>query len=84
MFVHLRCRLKKNSILFVGVTYRHYKGESLYLVRGLVRNKTNETDMVLYESVEDHKLYVRTKEEFLGIVPDTNVYRFEPFVTEIK
>lgn len=52
----------------VGGIYEHYKGGT-YIVEGFVRNKTDETDMVLYyDETNAYLTYVRTVNDFLSMV----------------
>lgn len=76
----------------VGDIVRHFKRQYitdknsklyLYKVVGMVTDTTHEQDVVVYQSLENGKLYTRELNEFLSYVdknkyPDIEqIYRFE-------
>lgn len=51
----------------VGSTYRHFKG-GVYQVICIAKDSETLEDMVVYENVENHKIWVRSYENFTSKV----------------
>lgn len=63
-----------------GSFWQHYKRKTVYELIGIARSQIdeNETDMVVYKSVDDGQLWVRPLDKFLEKVGD------EPRFEKIK
>lgn len=57
--------------------YQHYKG-GLYRVLGEVLHTNDESELVIYESLQDGRWWARPKAEFFGKVetPEGTISRF--------
>lgn len=95
-FLEIWGYLKMNDIheICVGDIVKHFKRQYvedknsnlyLYKIIGTATDTTNEQDVVVYQSLENGKLYTRELNEFLSYVdknkyPDIDqIYRFERF-----
>ena len=63
--------------LIPGSTWQHYRRKTTYTVIGVARSQVdeNESDMVVYKSIDDGQLWVRPKERFLEKI-DKETHRF--------
>lgn len=52
---------------YMNVTYRHYKGD-YYKTLLLAKHTETEEDMVVYESLKDHKIWTRPRKMFEEMV----------------
>ena len=59
----------------IGKTYKHFKG-NLYKVVALANCSETNKELVVYESIETNKVWVRPKDMWFEIVDDKKTSRF--------
>lgn len=59
----------------IGKTYRHYKGNKYKIISFAKHSETME-DMIVYESTEDGKVWVRPKTMWNEIIDNEGTLRF--------
>ena len=61
--------------IIIGKTYKHFKG-NMYKVVGLAKHSETLEDMIVYESLGNHTLWVRPKSMWNEVVDDKGTLRF--------
>ena len=61
--------------IFIGKTYRHYKG-NLYRIVALAKHSETLEDMVVYQSIENGMVWVRPQYMWNDIVDKNGTLRF--------
>ena len=59
----------------VGKKYKHFKG-NLYQIIALANCSETNEELVVYQSIETNKIWVRPKKMWNEIVDDKNTLRF--------
>ena len=59
----------------VGKTYKHYKG-NLYKIIALAKCSETLEDLIVYQSCEENKIWVRPKKMWNEVVDDKSILRF--------
>ncbi len=59
----------------IGKTYKHYKG-NLYKIIAFCKHSETLEDMIVYQSVEEDKTWVRPKNMWNNIIDDKGTLRF--------
>ena len=61
--------------IIVGKKYKHYKG-NIYKIIALARHSETMEDMIVYQSIKNHDIWVRPKQMWNEVVDIDNTPRF--------
>jgi hypothetical protein len=63
--------------VFVGQSYKHYKG-TVYTVLGICQHSENNERLVAYRGIGESTVWVRPIDMFCEYLPEHKCFRFTP------
>ena len=75
MFAIIVKKGKTMQKIEIGKTYKHYKG-NLYKIIALAKCSETLEDLIVYQSIEDNKTWVRPKRMWSEIIDEKSTLRF--------